>query len=132
MLSTTAEKIIELLRLVFATHGLPEQVVSDSGPPFNLEECKRFMKSNGIRHLCSSPYHLSSNGLAERLVQTFKQTMKRRANQRLTVQQRSENFLLRYPITPHLTTHKAPAELLMGQKLRRRLDLLHPDCRIPR
>ena len=29
---TTVEKTIETLRSVFATHKLPEQVVSDNGP----------------------------------------------------------------------------------------------------
>ena len=54
MSSTTTEKTIEVLRLMFATHGLPEQAVGDNGLPFNSDEFKRFMKSNGIKHLCSS------------------------------------------------------------------------------
>ena len=37
MTSTTAEKMTEVLRLVFATHGLLEQVVSDNGQPFNSD-----------------------------------------------------------------------------------------------
>ena len=90
------------------------------------------MKSNCIKHLRSSPYHPSSNGLAECLVQTFKQTMKRGAHQGLTVQQRLADFLLRYRITPHSTTHRAPAELLMGRKLRTRLDLLYIQTAAPR
>ena len=86
MTSTTAEKMIEVLRLVFATHGLPVQVIRDNGPLFNSDEFRRFKKSNGIQHLRSSLYHPFSNGLAEGLVQTFKQTMKRGAHQGLTLQ----------------------------------------------
>ena len=37
MSGTTAEKTIEMLRLVFATDGLQEQIVSDNGPPFNSD-----------------------------------------------------------------------------------------------
>ena len=34
MMTNTAEKTIVELRRVFATHGLPEQLVSDSGNQF--------------------------------------------------------------------------------------------------
>ena len=42
MSSMTVEKMIEMLRLVFATlsHVLPEQVVSNSGLPFNPESSR--------------------------------------------------------------------------------------------
>ena len=106
MSSTAAEKMIEVLRLVFATHGLPKQVISDNGPQFNTDEFKRFMKSNGIKHLHSSPYHPSSIELAERLVQTFKQTMKRGAEQGLSVQQRFADFL--HVALPYNTTFNNP------------------------
>ena len=36
-------------------------------------------------------------------------------------------FLFKYRITPHTTTGIPPAELLMGRKLRSRLDLLEPS-----
>ena len=34
------------------------------------------MKENGVKHIKFSPYHSSSNGLAEHLIRTFKQAMK--------------------------------------------------------
>ena len=34
MESTTAEATIKHLRQIFATHGLPRQIVSDNGPQF--------------------------------------------------------------------------------------------------
>ncbi len=69
-------KTIELLRSLLASYGLPDQVVSDNGPQFSSEEFQVFMKQNGIRHIRCAPYHPSSNGAVERLVQTFKQAMK--------------------------------------------------------
>ena len=50
-LSTTVEKMVEMLRLVFSTHDLPEQVTSDNEASFNSDELRRFMKSNGTKHL---------------------------------------------------------------------------------
>ena len=72
MSSTTAQHTIEALRSIFSHFGLPEQLVSDNGPQFTSDEFAEFMKGNGIKHILCSPYHPSSNGLAERFVQTFK------------------------------------------------------------
>ena len=36
---------------MFAAHGLPQQLVSDNGPQFILDEFSTYMKSNGIKHI---------------------------------------------------------------------------------
>ena len=67
MSSTTSSKTIEVLRTMFATHGLPTQIVSDDGSQLVSEEFETFLiKRNGIRYLTSPPYHPRTNGLAER------------------------------------------------------------------
>ena len=76
MKSTTAGRTVEELRKLFSSYSLPEQIVSDNGPQFALEEFANFAKANGIKHIKSAPYHPSTNGAVERLVQTFKKTMK--------------------------------------------------------
>ena len=83
-----------------------------------------FTKRHGIHHTFVAPYHPSSNGLAERAVQTFKQGIKKLEG---TIENRIAQFLFRYRITPHTTTGTSPAELLMGRRLRCELDHLHPD-----
>ena len=125
MQSISSNKTIEKLRVIFATHGLPHKVVSDNGPSFTSEEFKKFMKANGIKHITSAPYHPSTNGLAERAVQTVKQGL--RQMQGGTVEEKLARFLMKYRITPHSTTGISPSELLMGRRLRSRLDILHPD-----
>ena len=65
MQTTTAEKTIQVLRRMFAAYGLLEQVVSDNGSQFTSQEFAEFMKRNGIKHRKSTPYHPSTNGLAE-------------------------------------------------------------------
>ena len=64
--SATSAHTIAKLRGMFAKHGLPQLVVSDNDAVFTSEEFKEFLEWNGIRHVRSAPYHLASNGLAER------------------------------------------------------------------
>ena len=128
MSSTTVEKTIEVLRNIFAAYGLPEQIVTDNGPQFTAADFATFMKANGIRHIRSAPYHPASNGLAERLVQSFKQAMKAGRSGERPLSHRLANFLLTYRSTPHATTGKSPSQLFLKRDIRTRLDLLKPDC----
>uniref|UniRef100_A0A5S6QH47 RNA-directed DNA polymerase n=1 Tax=Trichuris muris TaxID=70415 RepID=A0A5S6QH47_TRIMR len=100
----SSKALIAELRRIFATHGLPDTVVSDNGTAFTSSEFSDFLKRNAIRHAKVSPYHPSSNGQAERMVQTAKDHT-----------------------TPCVTTGRSPAELLMNRRLKTRLDRLHPD-----
>ncbi|XP_037501537.2 uncharacterized protein K02A2.6-like [Rhipicephalus sanguineus] len=104
---------------------MPETVVSDNGPQLVSEEFKAFMRDVGARHVVSAPYHPSTNGLAERFVQTLKSAL-RKSPPGESVEETLHNFLLAYRNTPHPTTGEAPANLLMGRRLRTRLDAMKP------
>ena len=68
----TSEISIEHLRRTFSTHGIPDTIVSDNASCFTSNEFIHFCKMNGIKHITSAPYHPSTNGMAERAVQTVK------------------------------------------------------------
>eukprot|EP00731_Ephydatia_muelleri_P024460 Em0016g731a len=68
---------IEKMKLSFAYHGLPVLLVTDNGSNFTSQEFETFLKSHGVRHIRTAPYHPASNGLVERAVQTFKTAMKK-------------------------------------------------------
>ena len=100
------EQSIEAIRLLFANYGLPEHIVSDNGLQFTSEEFAVFMESNGIKHTRSAPYHPSTNGLAERFIQTMKQTLKASMNTGLPLKQR---LLMTYRSSTHSTTGVSPS-----------------------
>lgn len=66
---------------------------------FVAEEFQAFLNLNRVQHVRSLPYHPSSNGLAERFIQTFHQLV--------------VSFLLPNHTSPHATTGVAPDSLFL-------------------
>ena len=108
MSTTTAAQTVAVLRQMLAANGLPEQLVSNKRASVCSEEFASFCKFNGIQHIRVSPYHPSSNGLAERLVQTFKVTMRKSEKNGLSFQHHLGSFLLLYRATPLGVTATTP------------------------
>ena len=123
--SVSSHTTISVLRSIFATHGLPETIVSNNGTAFTSMEFAEFTRRNGIRHRFTASYHPSFNGLAERAVQTMKTALKKATA--ADVETRLIRFLFQYRITPHSTTGVSPAELLMGRRPRSHLDCMYPS-----
>ena len=118
---------IQHMRTIFSTFGLPEVLVTDNGPSFVSREFEEFLRRNGIKHKTTDPYHPASNGLAERVVQTFKRGKLEKCKQ-VHCKTRLPGFC------SHIgTCHKELLilhqlnQLLMGRKLRSPLDLLKLD-----
>ncbi len=114
MSSTTSRAIVSTLRSIFAQFGLPSIIVTDNGRNFVSSEFDSFLQLNGITHLVSSPYHSSSNGLAERGVQTFKKEMSK-LKSTADITDRLSHILFYNHITPQSTTGVSPAELLQNR-----------------
>ena len=113
--NTMVASTITILRELFAKYGMP--VHCDNGPQFRSEEFTHFLKMNGVKHVRVAPYHAASNGLAEHIVQSFKNHMKACKGSNLSIQQRIENFLLTCRSTKHPTTGRTPASLFLGREL---------------
>ena len=109
--STTVEKTIDELRRLFATCGIPEQIVSDNGgSQFTSEQFAVFMTMHGIRHTRTAPYHPATNGLAERFVQSLKHGLKASLSSGLSLSERLCNFLMLYRSAVHSTIYQSHAK----------------------
>lgn len=102
-----AAATIQAVKSIFATHGIPEVVVSDNGRQFASAEFREFGQTYQFTHTTSSPRYPQSNGEAERAVQTVKKLLKKA---------RPHIALLMCRATP-FANGPSPAEILMGRKL---------------
>ena len=129
MTTTTTEATVKVLHELFCRFGIPRSLVSDNGPQFASEEFAQFCKQLNITHIRSTPYHPRTNGLAERLVRTFKDRMRAAGQPSADIHVTLNKFLFSYRNTPQKATKRSPAELLFGRRLRSSLDMLIPDVR---
>ncbi|XP_026330506.1 uncharacterized protein K02A2.6-like [Hyposmocoma kahamanoa] len=112
--STAAGSTINKLSELWGRMGLPKLVVTDNGPPFTSLEFQIFLKEDGIEHVFTAPYHLSSNGAAENAVKTLKKVIKKATSEGESVNRSLDTFLLYYRNTEHSSTGESPAMLLLG------------------
>ena len=90
------QNTIEHLHSVFSRFGLPQVIVSDNGTYLTSYELRTLLDSIIFYHLKTAPYHPSSNGLAERAIQTFKSGMKKQSNSNGAVQTKLSHFVPLY------------------------------------
>ena len=98
-------------------------LVTDNAPTFTSEEFQHWCKERGITHLTGAPYHPATNGAAERLVQTFKQALRKSS---LPLKRALQDFMMQYRRTP-TSCGFSPSELLNSRQLRTRIDSLLPS-----
>ena len=103
-------------------------LVTDNGPAFISHEFRTFIDMNEIVHIRSAPYHPSTNGLAERAVQIFKEGG---GGDEIfeggSLETHMARFMSKYRLTPHSTTGQSQCEMLLGRCPRSCLDLMYPD-----
>ncbi|UYV70991.1 K02A2.6-like, partial [Cordylochernes scorpioides] len=121
----TSRTIIGHLREIFARFGLPELLVTDNGRQFVSSEFEEFTKINSISHTKASPYNPSTNGLAERYVREFKNSLRKNQGKD-SVEIILQRFLFAHRAFPQTVLKESPAELLMKINLRSRFSNLIP------
>ena len=110
--STSAKTVIPVLDKVFSTFGILEVLKTDNGPPFNSHEMRAFMAKYNIKHRKITPLWPRANAQAEGFMKPLNKAIKAATVEGQSWRQEMHKFLRNYRATPHVTTGKAPAELL--------------------
>ena len=62
---------VMLMNITTSTmYRIPNQLVTDNGPQFKSEEFRKYLLTNGIKHICTPIYHQSRQ--VDRYVQIVK------------------------------------------------------------
>ena len=75
--SKSSSEVITKMKAHIARYGIPNKLMSDSGPSFSGREFKLSTGSYNIEHITSSPTYAQSNGKAENSVKTAKKIMQK-------------------------------------------------------
>ena len=76
--------VIRKLKTHMARHGIPDELLADSGSRYTSREFKSFAKEYNFNHMTTSPYHHQSNGRAESAVKEAKKILKELQRPQLT------------------------------------------------
>ncbi|XP_055590889.1 uncharacterized protein K02A2.6-like [Uranotaenia lowii] len=71
----TPESVIEICKINFARHGIPQQVISDNGTNFVNRKMSQFANDWEFEHITSAPYHQQANGKSEAAVKIAKRLL---------------------------------------------------------
>ena len=123
---TDARTVIKCLQSMFYSHGLPETLRSDNGPPFASREFERFLEYLAIDHKKGTPYWPQSDTEVERFNKTLLKIIRVAQLQSKNWKEEVQDVLFYYRSTPHTVTSVSPAELLMGRKLKDKLPQVQP------
>lgn len=112
----SAITVITHMKSIFSRHGIPRQIICDSGSQFTSKDFQDFAKFYEFDFTCSSPYYHQSNGLAESQVKIIKNLLKK------AQVDGSDPYLalLNFRNTPK-NNAPSPAQLLFSRTLRTRL-----------
>ena len=70
----TAQAVITQFKVQFARHGIPEVLISNNGPEFDIQEFKNFSTDWQFEHRTSSPRYPQANGKVAKCCEDLQRT----------------------------------------------------------
>jgi transposase InsO family protein len=123
----SSETVIRKLKKIFARHGIPEELITDSGTQFTAETFRIFTQEWEFDHTLSSPGNHRANGAAEAAVKSAKRLFKKckAANEDPYL------GLLNLRNTPNESTGLSPAQSLFGRRTKSTLPMANSKLTTP-
>ena len=75
LMSTTAQHVVNQMKLIFSEYGWSETIVSDNGPCYSTETFTKLKTDYNVNHITSSPHYSQLNSLGEKYVQIVKKSI---------------------------------------------------------
>ena len=119
--STSAKSVLPAFEKIFATHGIPEVVKTDNGPPFQSKDFKHFAQERGFVHRRVTPAWPEANGQVENFMKSVGKVAKIAHASGKDWKREMYVFLSNYRATPHPSTGKSPYNLSMNRLVRTKL-----------
>ena len=118
--TSTFKSIRECLLNWFTTYGVPEEIASDGGPPFNSHDYTEFIERWNVRRRQSSAHYPQSNGRAEAAVKSAKRILSGNINIMTGKIDTDEaaRAIMTHRNTPMQDINVSPAVALFGYPLR--------------
>ena len=115
--TTTSHAVIQVLKRLFAQHGIPQMLISDNGPQFSSFEFCQFATQWQFKHQTVSARYPQANGMAEKGVQIAKALWSK------AKEDAKDPYLalLAYRNTPRNAVLGSPVQRLMSRRTRNRL-----------
>lgn len=117
--STSAAATLPALERIFATHGIPEIIKTDNGPPFNSRALTA--EEKGFTHRKITPLWPEANGHVENFMKNLGKVAKTAKAEGKDWKKELYVFLGSYRATPHPSTGKSPHRLLMNRDVKMKL-----------
>ena len=116
--SLSAQTVIPIFDKVFSSMGIPENLKTDNGTPFQSSAFRNFANDLGFQHQRITPYWPEANGVTERFMRTIGKVCKCAQVDGKSWKQELYRFLRNYRATPHTSTVRPPATVLNGVPLK--------------
>lgn len=109
---------IDILKQIFATHGIPKKLVADN-QPFASKEFIEFAKKWSFEIVNTSPVYPRSNGQSEKAVHVAKMLVKKSIDGRTEL----PYVLLEYRNHPVARLESSPNQILMSRRTRTKIPM---------